>query len=323
MPDLPIIDLRGLDATDEQHRHTVDAIRGACEAIGFFYVSGHSVPQDACQGIMEQARLFFAAPPAMHAALDVADQANFRGYVPMGLIGPGVPRRMLEAFQIMLELDATDPHVQAGNVMYGPNLWPPGHPDFRSTMLAYYGHMGRLMDRLLAAIAEGLGLPDNHFRPFFRKPLTQLRLLHYPTQDAAAGDAVLGVETHTDTGAFTILLQDDQGGLEVQRRDGAWIAAQPVAGTFIINIGDMLARWTNGHFVSTPHRVANRSGSSRLSVPFFVNPDYDAIVALLQQLVGPGGTPLYEALHCGPYVEAAYRAAWPRRDRKPVESNRS
>ena len=238
----------------------------------------------------------------------------------MGLIGPGVPRRMLEAFQIMLELDATDPHVQAGNVMYGPNLWPPGHADFRSTMLAYYGHMDDLMHRLLAAIAAGLGLPDDHFRPFFRKPLTQLRLLHYPTQDGAAGDAVLGVETHTGTGAFTVLLQDDQGGLEVQRRDGIWIAAQPVAGTFIINIGDMLARWTNGHFVSTPHRVANRSGRSRLSIPFFVNPDYDAIVTPLQQFVGAGGT-LYEALHCGPYVEAAYRAAWPRKDRK--QGNRS
>ena len=318
MPELPVIDLHSLDDTAAPRAGVIEAIRSACETVGFFYVRGHGVPMAAHDGILDHARSFFAMPPAERAALDVARSPNFRGYVPMGLVGPGVPRRMPEAFQIMLELDATDPDVQAGSIMHGPNVWPPGQPDFRRAMLAYYGHMDLLTHRLLGLFAEGLGLAADHFRRFFHKPLTQLRLLHYPTQDPAHQGS-LGVEAHTDTGAFTILLQDDRGGLEVRRRDGGWIAADPIAGTFVINIGDMLAHWTCGHFVSTPHRVANRTGGPRFSVPFFVNPDYDAVVTPLAAFAKDGSPP--EALRCGPFVEAAYRAAWPRREVQPPRTS--
>jgi isopenicillin N synthase-like dioxygenase len=138
-----------------------------------------------------------------------------------------------------------------------------------------------------------------------------LRLLHYPPQPADS-DAE-GVEAHTDTGAFTILLQDQVGGLDVRNRAGTWIRATPIAGSLVINIADMMQRWTNGRFVSTPHRVANRTGQDRISVPFFANPDYDAVITPLARQRPAGAVP-YEPLACGPYVEAAYRAAWPRAD---------
>jgi isopenicillin N synthase-like dioxygenase len=179
-------------------------------------------------------------------------------------------------------------------------------------MEAYFTAMMELTRLLLLAFARGLELPDDFFASHFRKPLTQLRLLHYPPQPPDSD--VEGVEAHTDTGAFTILLQDDVGGLEVRTRAGRWIAARPIAGSLVINIGDMMQRWTEGRFVSTPHRVRNRAGRDRLSVPFFANPDYDAVIVPLAGSQREGAS--YAPLACGPYVEAAYRAAWPHAERR-------
>lgn len=290
---IPVIDLGAADASAEIGR--------ACETAGFLYVTGHGVPAEVVDGVFAAARWFFGRPLPEREALDVAGSPCFRGHVPMGITGPGVPRRLVEAFQVMLDLGPDDPDVRAGSVMHGPNRWPEG-PAFRAALEDYYAAMTGLTDRLLGAFARALDLEPGHFRPFFRKPLTQLRLLHYPPQPP--DEDAQGVEAHTDTGAFTILLQDDIGGLEVRNRAGDWIAATPVPGSFVINIGDMMQSWTDGRFVSTPHRVANRSGRDRISVPFFANPDYDAVVV-------PLGGDHSRALACGPHVEAAYRAAWP------------
>ena len=308
--EIPVISLSALEGGSraDVDRATREVV-AACQLVGFFYVTDHGVPTRLIDGIFEAARWFFSRPQSERDALDVAASPNFRGYVPMGITGPGVPRRMLEAFQMMLELGDDDPDVRAGNIMYGPNRWPPNAPQFRAAMEGYFGEVSNLSNRLLSVFARGLGLADDFFRPFFRKPLTQLRLLHYPPQPPDS-DAQ-GVETHTDTGAFTILLQDQTGGLEVRNRSGLWLPATPIAGSFVINIADMMQRWTNGHFVSTPHRVANRTGKDRISVPFFANPDYHATIApLARNLAGEAS---YEPLACGPYVEAAYLAAWPRK----------
>ncbi len=108
-------------------------------------------------------------------------------------------------------------------------------------------------------------------------------------------------------------MQDDVGGLEVRTRAGRWIAAAPIPGSLVVNIADMMQRWTNGRFVSTPHRVRNRTGRDRISVPFFANPDYAAVIT---PLAGVEGETAYAPLACGPYVEAAYRAAWPHAEAK-------
>jgi isopenicillin N synthase-like dioxygenase len=308
--EIPVI---GLSALQGGSRADLDRTTGeivaACESAGFFYVTEHGVPARLVDDVFSAARWFFSRPQSERDALDVALSPNFRGYVPMGITGPGVPRRMLEAFQIMLELGPGDPDVQAGNIMYGPNCWPANAPQFRAAMEGYFREISKLADRLLGAFARGLGLADDYFQPFFRKPLTQLRLLHYPPQPPDS--EAQGVETHTDTGAFTILLQDQIGGLEVRNRSGRWLAATPIAGSLVINIADMMQRWTNGRFVSTPHRVANRTGKDRISVPFFANPDYHATIAPLTRGLAAGERS-YEPLACGPYVEAAYLAAWPR-----------
>jgi isopenicillin N synthase-like dioxygenase len=307
--EIPVISIAALeDGEPADSDRVIAKIVAACETAGFFYVVDHGVRADMIEGVFAAARWFFALPQAERDALDVATSPNFRGYVPIGITGPNVPRRMLEAFQMMLELGPDDPDVRAGNIMCGPNRWPAEAPEFRAAMEAYYGAMTDLSHRLLRAFGRGFGLPDDYFHSFFRKPLTQLRLLRYPPQPPDS-DA-RGVEAHTDTGAFTILLQDEVGGLEVRNRAGQWISATPISGSLVINIADMMQRWTNGRFVSTPHRVANRTGKERFSAPFFANPDYDATITPLQGQVA-GDRP-YEPLACGPYVEAAYRAAWPR-----------
>jgi isopenicillin N synthase-like dioxygenase len=308
--EIPLIDIAALRTGA---RDGVDAVAArivaACESAGFFYVTGHGVSDSTISGVFEAARWFFASPQPMRDALDVKTSPNFRGYVPIGTVGPMKPRRMLEAFQMMLDLSPDDPDVRAGNIMAGPNRWPDDAPLFRAAMEDYFVAMMDLTRLLLAAFARGLGLPGDFFLAHFIKPLTQLRLLHYPPQPPDS-DAE-GVEAHTDTGAFTILLQDDVGGLEVKTRAGRWIAARPIPGSFVVNIADMLQRWTNGRFISTPHRVRNRTGRDRISVPFFANPDYGAVISPIAG-DGPSGGTSYAPLACGPYVEAAYRAAWGR-----------
>jgi isopenicillin N synthase-like dioxygenase len=304
---IPIVSLAGPERGDA----IIFGIGKACETAGFFYVVDHGVPHDAIDGIFAAARDFFALPQSARDAIDVHRSPNFRGYVPAGFKGAGVPLRKLEAFQIMLDLGPDDADVRAGSVLHGPNIWPAeasgfSAAAFRAAMERYQGEVWRLSQRLLGVFAQALGQPADFFAPCFDKPLTQLRLLHYPPQPPEAGAE--GVEAHTDPGALTVLLQDSVGGLEARNRAGSWIAAPPIPYSFVINIGDMMQRWTNDRFVSTPHRVANRTGRDRISVPFFVNPDFGAMITP----VADAGEPRYAPLACGPYIEAAYRAAWPR-----------
>jgi hypothetical protein len=139
----------------------------ACENAGFFYVVDHGVPAETIAAIFEAARWFFALPQGERDALDVSTSPNFRGYVPMGITGPNVPRRMLEAFQMMLELGPDDPEVRAGNVMRGPNRWPSNAPAFRAAMENYYSAVSDLSLRLLGAFARGLRLAEDYFQPLF------------------------------------------------------------------------------------------------------------------------------------------------------------
>ena len=130
-----------------------------------------------------------------------------------------------------------------------------------------------------------------------------MRLLRYPPHPAAANDGQFSSAPHTDYGIITLLAQDASGGLQVRRRDGVWIDAAPLPGTFVLNVADMLARWTNDRFVSTPHRVVNdRTGRDRFSLPFFFDTDMDAVIECLPTCAGPGNPPRYEPVRYGDYL---------------------
>jgi len=189
-----------------------------------------------------------------------------------------------------------------GTPLNGPNQWPDCVPGFRAAVQAYDRAMRDFSQKLPRLIARALDLPHDTFERYFRQPTTFLRLLHYPAQTPDAPDDAFGSAPHTDYGFITILAQDDVGGLEVRPRGGDWIAAPPIAGTFVVNVADMLARWTNDRWQSTPHRVKNLSGVDRYSCPYFFDMDLDCTVACLQNCHGPGNPPRYEPVRYGDYL---------------------
>jgi len=312
--EVPMIDIRPLSSPDEAARRRVtDEIGNAAETVGFFSICNHGVPAAQIDGMFEIARRFFAQPLERKMAIELLKSPYFRGYLPMNSIGYDRTKKgnLLEAFQIQLELGPDDPHVRAGTPLHGPNQWSAHMPELRHWMLDYWQQMDRVSDMLLRAFAMTLGVEETHFHQFFRKPLSQLRLLRYPPQGGTIAEDQIGAAAHCDTGAFTILLQDDVGGLEVWSKKSEWIVVPPVAHSFIINIGDMMKRWTNGRFASTPHRVVNRYGKERYSIPFFINGDYDAVVTPLPHLVPQGTKPKFGPLHCGEFITDRFREVWP------------
>jgi isopenicillin N synthase-like dioxygenase len=173
------------------------------------------------------------------------------------------------------ELAADHPLVLAGTPLHGPNLFPTDPPGFHETVLDYLAALTQLGHRLIAGIALSLGLEESYFADrYTREPLILFRVFNYPPP---RDPALWGVGEHTDYGLLTILLQDDAGGLEVRSRS-RWVAAPPVPGSFICNIGDMLDRMTRGLYRSTPHRVRNPAPRDRLSCPFFFDPNFFARV---------------------------------------------
>ena len=161
---------------------------------------------------------------------------------------------------------------------------------------------------LLRAVAVGLGLQPGFFAQHYRKPLQRTQAIFYPPQDVGAEDEIFGLAPHTDFGCITLLWQDDNGGLQVrERQSGAWIDAPPLPGTLVVNVGDLLARWSNDRFASTPHRVLNRSGRERMSIATFHDPDFGAMVDGRDL----GATaPRYEPITAGQHILNRFDAAF-------------
>jgi isopenicillin N synthase-like dioxygenase len=309
--EIPVIDTAALIGGDAATRKRIAAqIADAAENTGFFYVVNHGVPRALIDGVLACAQAFFALPDSEKLKIGLENSTCFRGYLPLDSRGSDPSKRnYLEAFQMGAEHAPEDDYEL---MLYGPNQWPAAPQSLRETMMAYHAAMDALAARLQRAFAIGIGFPEDYFLRFYRKPLNQLRLLHYPPQPPDHDD-VLGARMHTDTGAFTILLQDMNGGLEAATPSGEWIAATPLEGAFVVNVADMLANWTNGRFISIPHRVVNRSGRERYSVPYFINPDLDAVVAPLPEFVDEENPPRFEPVHVGGFLCDRFDSIWPRK----------
>jgi isopenicillin N synthase-like dioxygenase len=306
--DIPIIDFAPfLDGSVADRRKVAKEIGAACEEVGFFYLANHGVPQALIDEAFAASRAFHEQPYAKRME-SAATLAHWRGFVPSKLEAEGgTVGGAIETYRLMLDLAADDPDVVAGKPLHLPNRWPEGLPGFQPTVGAYFEAQMALSKQLRTAFAIALGLPEDYFEPYYQRPLVQLSLLHYrPPASLREEDIEIGAGEHRDTGAFTLLMQDDTGGLEVQRKDGEWIVAPPVKGAYVINIGDVMMRWTNGRFVSTPHRVVNRAMKPRYSIPFFANPDYDVTIAPIPEIMTAGEIAAYEPLANGPYMRDFY-----------------
>ena len=310
--EIPVIDLSALIDGDAAARKAVAAqIVHAAENNGFFYIVEHGVPRELMDGVFATAAEFFDTPDENKLGIGLESSTCFRGYLPLDSKGSDpTQRNYLEAFQMGEEHGADNEYEE---MLYGPHQWPAQPDALRDTMMQYHRAMDTLADRLQRAFAIGIDFPEDYFLRYYQKPLNQLRLLHYPPSPPELDERVLGARVHTDTGAFTILMQDQIGGLEVQNAEGEWVAATPMEGAFVVNVGDMLQAWTNGRFISIKHRVINRSGKERYSVPNFLNPDLTALVEPLPEFVSDDNPPWFEPVHVGKFLSHRFDSIWPRK----------
>ncbi|MEA2732545.1 MAG: hypothetical protein QOF70_7020 [Acetobacteraceae bacterium] len=301
MRNIPIIDVSPLRSGDPAQRAGCAAVLGrACRDIGFFYVTGHGIPPVVATGIFDAARAFFALPPEQKDLVSYARSAHNRGYIGLGQerLDAATAPDQKEAFNIGLELAPDDCELLAGKPFRGVNLWP-DLPGWRDQALAYYEACTRLTVEIHRGFALDLELDEAFFTPQLARPMTTLRLLHYPPGKGAN----LGAGTHTDYGNLTILATDGVAGLQVRRRDGTWIDAPHVPGAFVCNIGDCLMRWTNDVYVSTPHRV-RQPATERYSVAYFADPNPDAVVQALPTCLAAGAAPSYPPILAGAYLRS-------------------
>ena len=301
--EIPVIDLSEIPAS-RQDVSTVDAIRMACTEVGFFYITNHGVAANLIADLLAQGKDFFALPEAGKRELQL-DQ-HMRGYLPLyyrsyeGEARAGTSHQ--EGFWI-----GHDTGLDPQRPLDGRNHWPQTLPRFQPAMLAYLESVELLSRRLLRLLASALDLPVDSLLENFIRPTSRLKLNHYPLQRDPVSENNIGVVPHTDSGCFTILWQDNNGGLEVQNQQGDWVGAPPLAGSFVVNIGNILQYWSNGRFSSTPHRVINRNGGDRYSIPFFVNPDFETVIQPLQD----SDVASFEAFEYGKYQVDLWRDTFP------------
>ena len=305
-PEIPVIDIAGLATpASAAARDVARRLCRAYETLGFAYIAGHGVAPELIERAFAASAEFHAAPLERKQALAI--NRYHRGYLGMAtstIVTSTVARvtqpNLSESLMLMHEVAPDDPGY--GTEVHGPNQWPDWLPGFRTTINAYIAALERVAHRLLDAFTLGLDLPLGCLEPLFAKPVTFLRLLHYPPHPPGAPDNQFGSAPHTDYGCLTLLAQHGVEGLAVRDPSGSWIEAPPIPGTFLLNLGDLMPRWSNDRFRSTPHRVLNRSGRERYSIAYFFDPAMDAAIECLPTCRSPDDPPRYPSMRYGDYL---------------------
>jgi isopenicillin N synthase-like dioxygenase len=277
---LPILDLSRLDRGAEEAAAFCTELREATHEYGFFYLTGHGIPSAVQDGMIRTARSFFALPEAAKLAIENVKSPHFRGYTRIGGELTQGKTDWREQIDIGPERDAVakGTGVPAYWALEGPNQWPDALPQLRPVVQDWEERLSSLSLRLMRAWATSLGAaPDLFDQAFAVNPSTLIKIVRYPGKPAPASRQ--GVGSHKDFGVLTLLyVEEGKGGLQVER-DGEWIDAPPVPGTFIVNIGELLEVATDGYLKATVHRVVSpEPGDDRISVPFFYAPALDAAI---------------------------------------------
>jgi isopenicillin N synthase-like dioxygenase len=313
---VPVIDISSCRDGDAAARdRLVSRVRDACEGIGFFTVTGHGVEPEIIDDLRDAARAFFARPAAEKAKVRHANPALPRGYRAIGDeglaygAGGATPPDLKEVFHMGPPDFPAEPYFLSGAAAphFIANVYPDKPANFRAAATAYYRRLEALGRDIEELFARALGLPADFFRPYTDRQIGALRIIRYPPPEADPLPGQLRAGAHTDYGTFTLLLSENRpGGLEVRTRSGDWTAVSTPADAFVVNIGDLMMRWTNDRFVSNPHRVAvppDDAGdtSDRLSVVFFHHPNYDAGIACIPTCTDATHPPKYLPVLSGPY----------------------
>jgi isopenicillin N synthase-like dioxygenase len=319
--DLPIIDLAPfMDGSAlEDRMRTARAVRAACIDIGFFYMTGHGFTAAELNAVLAQGLGFFALPLEQKMKV-LSPDVDSPGFVRTGGLDPEKNRDKVvdikERYSLTRELrpgERTRPDSRTGRT-----LWPSRDllPRFEPTLKNYVARLERVTEALNHAFALSLDLPEDYFDALYGRPDMALTMNFYPPVDPAKLKATQwSFSPHADYSAFTVLLQDESGGLQARNSAGDWIDATPKQGTFVVNVGNVLQRWTNDLYSSTLHRALHIGNAPRISAAFFVYPDSTTVVRCLETCRGPDNPPRYEDVTTADYVrvlrEDAHRAGRP------------
>ncbi|KAK6823103.1 hypothetical protein RU639_005958 [Aspergillus parasiticus] len=307
----PVIDFApfyGPEGTAKER--LINELRQACQEFGFFQLTNHTVPASLQESVLQQSKEFFELPISTKEKYNKGLNGDNRGYE--GFRAQNFEKRgkgdLKEGFYLGKDLPLDDPQVVARKFDKGPNKYPLEVSEpakFRTVMDEYHEAMTSLATGILKMLARTLELEENAFDAFCEHPIAILRLLHYPPQDPDSSDIERGIGAHTDFGGITILLQDTTGGLQVWNNVlSEWADVTPVPGAYVVNLGNMMMRWTNDRYLSNLHRVINKSGKERFSVPFFLSGNPDYIVECLPTCIGAG--PKYPPITVGQWMAGRY-----------------
>jgi len=275
-------------------------VNKACKRTAFFYVTNHGVSKQTVDSVMQASQIFFEQP--VEARMRSLKDKFHRGYLPFGTTRyPGQGPDLKDSYDVGIDLPLDDPDVAAGLPLHGPNQWPE-LKDFRVPVENYFSAIHRLGLHLLEILALSLDLDKKFFTQYYSKPTVLLRLMHYLPQSTSLAPDSIGATAHTDFGLMTILHQDSLGGLEIQLPDGKWISAPSIPETFVVNLGQLMARWTNDIYRATTHRVINRSDKERYSMPFFFNPNHYAEVQCIPSCHSKEKPPRYPTVFAGEHI---------------------
>jgi isopenicillin N synthase-like dioxygenase len=300
--EIPVVDFAGLLRRDPGAKETAArAIRRACETVGFFYISNHGIPEADIEQTFDIGRRFFALPLREKLSIHKNLSPQHAGYTPLLAENTDLSNDgdLHESFDMVSPLA----HYPGRNASAGDvNLWPQSLPELKPFLDRYFAQMLGLGKRLFEAVALSLGLPEDFFAPHLTRPIAMLRINSYPPQAVNSDGRQIGIGAHTDYECFTILAQQP-GITALQVWNGReWIKAPPIAGTFVVNIADLLQRWSNDAFLSTRHRAINISGAARLSIPFFLGVNYDTRISPLPGCVSAERPAKYPPVIAGDYV---------------------
>jgi isopenicillin N synthase-like dioxygenase len=296
--------------------HDLDEI---CSEVGFFQIVGHGVTAES-DAAWDAMRAFFDLPLDERLAVRSPAPDYPHGYSPLEgeslgrSLGADVPPDLKEVFNS----GPVDPlaHVLSDDgesVVWSPNLWPPSLPQLEQTWTAHHRTMQALAGRLMRLFALALSLPDTYFDTYIDHAACGVRGICYPARSVPPEPGQLRAGAHTDYGTLTLLRQDSVGGLEVTTRNGEWIGVEAIPGAFVVNIGDLMAGWTNDRWRSTVHRVTDPPATTggaferRFSMPFFHNANWDAEVSCLPTCLPHGEQPKYPPVVAGPHLREKFR----------------
>jgi len=303
---IPVVDIEPLRNGSDPNG-VAEQLRAASQHLGFIYIRGHGIPKIAIEQARETAYEFFRSGDDEKAAVKVSPQ--HRGWLGRGgaKMQDDAKADLKESFIWGLEADGC--HTLDDHPLRGVNRWPGFLPELQSCSMAYFDHAHEVAHHLMRGFALGLGKAEDFFLQTASRPLSRTSYVYYPAQPANAGEDQFGVGPHTDFGVLTVLCQDAVGGLQVQDVNGDWIEAPPIEDTLVVNVADLLARWTGGAFKSTPHRVVNSSGRERLSLVLAFDPNPETMIDARAVFNDPDGD--YEdPITCGDYLTWRFAKAF-------------